>query len=161
MRFLARNRLIAALARGTVVVEAAGRSGALNTANWATRLNRTLMGVPGPVTSASSVGVHAQIRAGAMCLVTGGADVLELIGESGEHLAEPEQRVQTARDRLGARQRQVLDAVPVSSPAQVDSIARVAGMRLLDVSSTLTKLERAGLVTGTQHGWRLTAAAHA
>ena len=40
IRFLARNRLIAALTRGTVVVEAAARSGALNTANWAGRLNR-------------------------------------------------------------------------------------------------------------------------
>ncbi len=61
LRFLARNRLIAALTRGTVVVEAALRSGALNTANWAARLNRPLMGVPGPVTSAPSQGVH-QLR---------------------------------------------------------------------------------------------------
>ncbi len=86
VRFLARNRVIAALARGTVVVEAASRSGALNTANWAGRLNRVLMGVPGPVTSVSSAGVHEQIRAGAMTLVTSGADVLELVGHSGEHL---------------------------------------------------------------------------
>ena len=47
LRFLARNRLIAALSRGTVVVEAAVRSGALNTASWTARLNRPLMGVPG------------------------------------------------------------------------------------------------------------------
>ena len=58
LRFLARNRLIAALTRGTVVVEAALRSGALNTANWAERLSRPVMGVPGPVTSAPSQGVH-------------------------------------------------------------------------------------------------------
>ena len=49
-RFLSRNRLIAALTCGTVVVEAAVRSGALNTASWAGRLHRHLMGVPGPVT---------------------------------------------------------------------------------------------------------------
>ncbi len=64
IRFLARNRLIAALTRGTVVVEAATRSGALNTATWAGRLNRTVMGVPGPVTSVSSAGVHEQLRTG-------------------------------------------------------------------------------------------------
>ena len=64
-RFLSRNRLIAALTKGTVVVEAAARSGALNTASWATRLNRLLMGVPGPVTSAQSQGVHELIRTGA------------------------------------------------------------------------------------------------
>ena len=56
LRFLSRNRIIAALSAGTVVVEAALRSGALNTANWAGRLNRPLMGVPGPVTSAPSAG---------------------------------------------------------------------------------------------------------
>ena len=59
-----RNRLIAALTRGTVVVEAAARSGALNTANWAQRLNRFVMGVPGPVTSACSVGIHHLINRG-------------------------------------------------------------------------------------------------
>jgi hypothetical protein len=64
LRFLSRNRLIAALARGTVVVEAAVRSGALSTANWASRTGRVLMGVPGPVTSAPSEGVHELIRTG-------------------------------------------------------------------------------------------------
>ena len=61
-RFLTRNRIIVALARGTVVVEAAARSGALNSAMWATRLNRPLLGVPGPVTSAVSEGVHGLLR---------------------------------------------------------------------------------------------------
>lgn len=85
-RFLARNRIIAALGRGTVVVEAAWRSGALNTANWARQLNRLLMGVPGPVTSVTSAGVHDLVRSGAATLVTSGNDVLELVGPVGEHL---------------------------------------------------------------------------
>lgn len=86
-RFLARNRIIAGLTTGTVVVEAAWRSGALNTANWARQLNRGLMGVPGPVTSVTSTGVHELIRAGAAMLVTSGKDVLELVSPTGEHLA--------------------------------------------------------------------------
>ena len=53
MRFLARNRLIAAMSRGTVVVEAALRSGARNTASWALECQRPLMAVPGPVSSAA------------------------------------------------------------------------------------------------------------
>ena len=61
------------------MVEAALRSGALNTANWAGRLNRPLMGVPGPVTSAPSAGVHQLIRTGAATLVTSGAEVLEVV----------------------------------------------------------------------------------
>lgn len=76
-RFLARNRIIAALATGgTVLVEAASRSGARNTAAWATRLHRDLMGVPGPVTSAASHGVHELLMSGEASLVRGADDVL-------------------------------------------------------------------------------------
>ncbi len=155
IRFLARNRLIAALAAGTVVVEAASRSGALNTANWAGRLNRPLMGVPGPVTSVSSAGVHEQIRLGAMTLVTSGADVLEMLGAAGEHLVEVPRGPTTPRDRLTPRQRQVLDAAPVVRHAGPESIARVAGLGLLEVRAALEKLQRAGLVEGSERGWRL------
>ena len=83
IRFLARNRVIAAVARGTVVVEAAVRSGALNTASWAGGLGRTVMGVPGPVTSAPSAGVHQLIRARDALLVTSGEEVLEAVGPIG------------------------------------------------------------------------------
>lgn len=76
-RFLARNRLIAGLSAGTVVVEAAARSGALSTAEWTGHLGRPLMGVPGPVTSACSQGVHQLIRAGEAVLVTNGDEVIE------------------------------------------------------------------------------------
>ncbi|MEN8675465.1 DNA-processing protein DprA [Nocardioides sp.] len=161
IRFLARNRLIAALTRGTVVVEAATRSGALNTSTWAGRLNRVVMGVPGPVTSVSSTGVHEQLRTGAMSLVTSGSDVLELIGESGTHLVEPARAPETVRDRLTARQRQVLDAVPVAQGVGADSLARVAGLGLLEVRSALAVLQRAGLVMSDEGGWRITVLAHA
>lgn len=161
IRFLARNRLIAALSRGTVVVEAAVRSGALNTATWAGRLNRIVMGVPGPVTSVSSTGVHEHLRSGAMSLVTSGADVLELVGESGVHLVEPARAPTSVRDRMTARQRQVLDAVPVVHAAAPDAIARTAGIGLLEVRSALSKLREAGLVDQDEDGWRLTVLAHA
>ena len=85
-RFLIRNRVIGALSRGTVVVEAGLRSGALNTARHARDLGRPLMAVPGPVTSDVSAGCHKIIREwGAVC-VTGAADVVEMLtplGESG------------------------------------------------------------------------------
>lgn len=160
IRFLARNRLIAALTRGTVVVEAATRSGALNSASWAVRLNRVVMGVPGPVTSVSSAGVHEQLRLGSMTLVTGGAEVLELIGVAGDHLVEPARAPVTARDRLTSRQRQVLDAVPATVRAGPDSIARVAGLGVLEVRAALEKLKRAALVDSGDQGWRLTVEAH-
>lgn len=160
LRFLARNRLIAALTTGTVVVEAAVRSGALNTANWATRLNRSLLGVPGPVTSAPSQGVHQLIRTGAAVLVTGGADVLEAVGAAGEHLVETPRGRARSRDRLSTRQQQVLDAVPVSTAATVGSIARTAGLGTIDVGAELIRLEGLGLVECDQARWRLAALAH-
>jgi DNA processing protein len=159
IRFLARNRLIAALTGGTVVVEAARRSGALNTANWASRLNRHLMGVPGPVTSAASAGVHEHLRTGAMSLVTCGADVLEVVSPAGAHLVEPVWDEPTARDRLTRRQQQVLDAVPAVSAAGSDSIARTAGIGVREVRGALDALELAGFVSTDLDGWRLTESA--
>jgi DNA processing protein len=155
-RFLSRNRLIAALTRGTVVVEAAARSGALNTASWATRLNRHLLGVPGPVTSPQSQGVHELIRTGAASLVTTGDEVLEVVGEAGTHLATPPRAPSRRRDRVPPRDARVLDAVPLSRAAPVDSIATTAGMALLDVQSALRRLARDGLVELLPTGWRLT-----
>jgi DNA processing protein len=156
VRFLARNRLIAGLARGTVIVEAAVRSGALNTANWAQRLNRVAMAVPGPVTSASSQGAHHLIRSGAAELVTSGADVLELIGGAGRHLTADPRGPDTARDRLSVKQRQVLDAVPCAVDASAHSIAKVAGLGIVEVRKALGRLEQAGLVSGDDGGWQLT-----
>ncbi|MEO9324896.1 DNA-processing protein DprA [Nocardioides sp. C4-1] len=156
IRFLARNRVIAALSHGTVVVEAALRSGALNTASWTGRLQRPLMGVPGPVTSAASSGVHEQIRLGAMSLVTCGADVLELVAPAGERLVEPRRGVDTERDRLSTRRRQVLDAVPAAAAAGTDSIARTAGLGVREVRGALEHLETVGLAEHVDGGWRLT-----
>ena len=154
-RFLARNRIIAALARGTVVVEAAVRSGALNTANWTDRLSRRLMGVPGPVTSAPSAGVHQLIRTGAASLVTTGAEVLEQLGVAGDHALADPRAAPRARDRLRRRDAQVLDAVPVSSPAAADSIARTAGVGLVDTQAALGRLARDGFAIQTAAGWLL------
>ena len=155
IRFLSRNRVIAALSRGTVVVEAAARSGALNTASWTSRLNRPLMGVPGPVTSAPSEGVHQLIRSGAATLVTRADDVLELTGLMGEHLAEIVRAPTTARDRLTRRQQRVLEAVPVVHSAAAGSIARTAGLGVAEVDSVLEGLARCGLVERLPTGWRL------
>jgi DNA processing protein len=160
IRFLSRNRLIAALTVGTVVVEAAVRSGALNTANWAGRLNRPVMGVPGPRTSAASQGVHELVRSGAASLVTGPEDVLEVVAPAGEHLTEPARTPERPRDRLDHRQQQVLDAVPVAAAAPADSIARAAGLEVLEVRSALVRLARSGLVEPDGTGWRLAALAH-
>jgi DNA processing protein len=154
VRFLSRNRLIAAMTGGTVVVEAAVRSGALNTANWASRLNRVVMGVPGPVTSAPSEGVHELVRTGQAVLVTRGEHVLELVAPAGEHLHLPSRAPVTPRDRLDAVERRVLEAVPLVQPAPPSAIARTAGMATTTVVSGLGRLHELGWVTASEGRWR-------
>jgi DNA processing protein len=155
VRFLARNRLIAAMSRGTVVVEAAIRSGALNTANWAAGLSRTLMGVPGPVTSAPSAGVHQLIRARGALLVTDGHEVLEAVAPSGQHTLPLVQEPARPRDLLTAEQRQVLDAVPVRNGAPAEKIAHTAGLAPRRVEDALDDLRTAGFVEHARGRWRL------
>lgn len=155
LRFLSRNRLIAGLGRGTVVVEAAVRSGALNTATWTQRLNLPVMGVPGPVTSAPSAGVHQLIRARDALLVTSGAEVLEAVAPVGEHLLVEPRGAERPHDRLSLLDQQVLDAVPVSLPVAPASIARTAGLAVASVGEALTRLVDAGLVEHSLDRYRL------
>lgn len=154
VRFLARNRLIAGLCRGTVVVEAAVRSGALNTANWTVGLGRTLMGVPGPVTSASSVGVHQLVRSRGALLVTSAAEVLEAVGPVGSFLLPEPRGEERPRDRLGPTEQQVLDAVPLVRAAATDSVARTAGIHPQRTRQALDRLAAAGFVELEAGGWR-------
>lgn len=156
IRFLARNRLIAALSKGTVVVEAAYRSGAISTVNWAARMNRVVMGVPGPVTVATTAGVHQLIRNHVATLVTSGDDVLELIGKAGEHARDEPRGPDRPRDLLTFRERHVLDAVPVAQSAGVESIALVAGLGVVPVRRALEGLMQKGFVDRDHSGWHLT-----
>lgn len=79
-RFLIRNRLIAAISRATVVVEAAFRSGSLRTARDAAEIFRPVMAVPGPITSPTSDGCHRLIGERTAEIVTSIADFMELVG---------------------------------------------------------------------------------
>jgi len=157
VRFLIRNRLIAGLARGTVVVEAARRSGSLSTAGRACDLGRQVMAVPGPVTSAQSTGCHDLIRDAKATLVTSASDVLELLGRSGEHLAPLLRGRADPRDGLDETVRRVLDAVPVRTAVGVARIARTAGVSALVVQQVLPPLLVAGLVEQCDGAWRLSA----
>ena len=156
-RFLVRNRLIAALTRGTVVVEAAARSGAQATARRARMLGRELLVVPGPVTSAMSVGCHELLREreeGAT-LVTSAAQVIEAVGGIGVDLADPVERPTGPRDGLTDLAARVLDACPVRSGVSPERLAAIAGCDILDVLRVLPALELADLVQWTGTGWRL------
>lgn len=74
--FIERNRIIAGLCKGVIVIEADSKSGSLTTARFALEANRSVMAVPGPTTSELSSGTNALIRSGAV-LVRHGIDVLD------------------------------------------------------------------------------------
>jgi DNA processing protein len=156
-RFLVRNRLIAALTRGTVVVEAAARSGAQATARRAQRLGRSVMVVPGPVTSAMSVGCHELLRDPdlGVVLVANAAHVVEAVGRLGEDLADPPERPADPRDGLSDVACRVLDACPVRNGVSPERLAATAGCDVLEVVRVLPALELADLVEWTGTGWRL------
>jgi len=153
--FLVRNRVIAALSRGTVVVEAARRSGALNTARHARDQGRPLMAVPGPVTSTLSAGCHEIIRDwGAVC-VTGAWDVMEVLSFPGD---EPPGRARgpvLPRDALDPVTRQVLEAVPARAGRGPARIAVVAGVGFDTAMRCLGALAAAGFVERSDRGWRI------
>jgi DNA processing protein len=157
-RFLVRNRLIAALTRGTVVVEAAARSGAQATAQRARRLGRQVLVVPGPVTSAMSVGCHELLRdrEAEATLVASADHVIEAVGGIGTDLAPPPERPTGPRDGLSDLAARVLDACPVRSGVSPERLAAIAGCEVLEVLRVLPALELADLVEWTGTGWRLT-----
>ncbi len=154
-RFLVRNRLIAALSLGTVVVEAGLRSGSLNTARWAMDLDRGVMGVPGPITSTAAAGVHELLRQPGSLLVTDGGEVVEHVSTIGQALAPRKVGAVRSLDRLGLRARRVLDAVPRHRAASSLSIARAAGVCHEEVSALLDDLAALGAVTVVDGGWKL------
>ncbi|HXW46570.1 MAG TPA: DNA-processing protein DprA [Streptosporangiaceae bacterium] len=153
--FLVRNRIIAALARGTVVVEAALRSGALNTARHARDLCRPVMAVPGPVTSEQSAGCHELIREfGATCVTTAD-DVVDLLSPGEGTSTGPRFGPVVDRDRLGQVSRSVLEQVPVRGGRGPASIAVRAGVDVDTAVRELGLLAAAGFVQRCEQGWRL------
>ena len=156
VRFLARNRLIAAMSSATVVVEAALRSGARNTAGWALECGRPLMAVPGSVYSRASTAPHLMIRSGQAVLVTNAAEVMELVSATGQDTLPLASGPRRATDGLSETQLAVYEAVPARRRAAVGDIALAAGVSVPTCLSALSTLETAGLVEGDARGWLAT-----
>ena len=150
-RFLSRNRLIAALAGATVVVEAAHRSGALNTAHHAASLGRPLGAVPGPVTSAASAGCHRLLRETDAVCVTRGAEVRELLGD----IADAHRPADGGADQVRTDDRtRVLDALSARPARTVLEVAQRCGMAPEEVAGHLGLLQLDEVVEHRDGGWR-------
>ena len=159
-RFLERNRLIAALARHTIVVEARWRSGALNTARHAMEIGRTLWAVPGQINSPNSVGTNRLLRDGLAQTLTEAADILEYDAAAGfelgtEHESEWDWAASSsALDELTERQGRVWDDLSPRSYRGVDEIAAALGLSTRDVMADLFHLGRCGLAESSGTSWR-------
>jgi DNA processing protein len=153
-RFLQRNRLIAALAAVTVVVEARWRSGALNTAHHAESLGRAVGAVPGSVHSANSAGCHRLLRDGGAVCVTDAAEIAELASPSGEALPEPGAARAAEHDGLTLEDLILLDALPLRSTTSVEKLCAVAGLSTESVRAGLGRLGLLGLAVSERGGWK-------
>ena len=176
-RFLHRNRIIAALGVGTVVVEAAHRSGSLVTARLAAELGRVVMAVPGPVTSDQSAGAHELVRDGAT-LVTQASQVREACASltaasrelcgPGAATAIPGQRIRTARraptqsvrpaEPADPIEELLLEALPSATAdagADVFALARATGVGPDAVFAALGRLAACGRAVKAGGGWML------
>ncbi|MGC5381944.1 DNA-processing protein DprA [Micromonospora sp. DT68] len=155
-RFLIRNRVIAGGTVGTVVVEASARSGATQTARRAIYTGRVAMVVPGPVTSAMSVGAHELLREQPKArLVTGVAHVLEEVGRIGADLAPLARGPQRPADTLDDDARSLLEALPRRGVRGVDALAARAGVDLRTALRKLSLLEELALVVRREEGYAL------
>src|SRR5690625_1407930 len=154
-RFLSRNRLIAGMTRGVTVVEAARRSGALSTATWAAKLGRPVAALPGPVTSALSVGCHDLVRHGAGTLATDAAEVLDAVGRLGIDAAPEPVNPDTVRDRLPDDVAETPEALPDRATATAAQLSARTGFTEQECAAALSMLRDHGMVHRRGAGWQL------
>ena len=146
-RFPARNRIIAGMGLGVVIVEARRDGGAMITARLALEYGREVFAVAGPVHASGSEGPHALVRDGAR-LVTSAGDVLEDLGLASLHSAASwtQDPVPALVASLSPDERCVLGVLQ-AEPQLLDRIARLAGMPASATTAVLSRLELAGLAS--------------
>lgn len=159
--FPRRNRLIAGLARVTLVVEAGFKSGAINTASQALELGRTVAAVPGPIDEPRSAGANLLIRDGAV-LIAGVEDLLMLFGLStfaalrkGDEVRSPDI---AGRPSLAPEDSAILTALGVR-PLPSHEVAFATGLSVRQCSEGLLRLELAGIAVQDGGGYRRAAGA--
>lgn len=149
-RFLARNRLIAALSQGTVLVEAAARSGAKNTVNWSQRCHRTVLAVPGAVTSPLSDTCHALIRDQEALLVGSSAEIHAALSPVGQAMLFDAEGPRRRFDDLTQEQKRIYELIPGSGEITTGDLCLETGFDYPRTQLILSALIETGLVL--EHG---------
>ncbi|MBF4546801.1 DNA-protecting protein DprA [Corynebacterium afermentans subsp. lipophilum] len=157
-RFLTRNRLVAALTLGTVLVEAPFRSGALNTLKWVNAFNRTAMAVPGPVTDAQSLGANLAIQNNEAEMVLNAGQIHEQLSAVGEYSAEEQMEMQyppSVTQQLSRNELRIYDALPPAGRTgrEAEAVAADAGLSIALTVHILMDLSKRGLVERDKRVW--------
>ena len=157
-RFLTRNRLVAALTLGTVLVEAPFRSGALNTLKWVNAFNRTAMAVPGPVTDAQSLGANLAIQNNEAEMVLNAGQIHEQLSAVGEYSAEEQMEMQyppSVTQQLSRNELRIYDALPPAGRTgrEAEAVAADAGLSIALTVHILMDLSKRGLVERDKRLW--------
>jgi DNA processing protein len=141
VNFPRRNRVIAGLARVTVIIEAGERSGALITADFALEQGREVLAVPGSIMSPMSAGPNDLLKQGA-APVTSARDIVNVLNSETPLAEQPP--LARAMLELGPQESSVWEAL-AGDPRHVDEVARALGRAAGDVSATLAMLELKGM----------------
>lgn len=146
--FIARNRIIAGMSMGIVIVESPATGGSLSTANLADGYNRTVMAVPGRISDPTSFGTNNLIRSGKARLVLTANDIIEdmdwcaMQPHQGNNHATEDNKIA----ELTPQQRTVLDAISSSTTISLEELLACTSMTLGELSMTILDLEMEGYV---------------
>lgn len=160
-QFLERNRIIAALAGGVVVVEAPKISGSLSTANHASKISRMVMAFPGEVSSDNSTGTNELIKTKQAEIITNHLDVIELLAPLGQ--LPPEQKEisnHSIFDRLSDNAKLVFETLPLRGGFEIQEIVNRSGLDRVEVIAALSELEIFSAARKVTTGWVMDATAN-
>ncbi len=152
--FLARNRIIAALSKGVVVVEADLISGAISTANHANRLNRNVMAFPGNINSPKSAGCHNLVKSHQAELVTSAADILELISPIGIN-NQKSKEITSKFDTLEPEIKEFYGYLHLDNMKTYSELAKQSGFDELEVIKFLQTLQQNNFAYEIENSWGL------
>ncbi|MCX6806257.1 MAG: DNA-processing protein DprA [Patescibacteria group bacterium] len=139
--FPARNRIIAGISLATIVTEADAKSGSLITANFAIQANRTVMAVPGNITSLRSAGPNNLIKNGAQ-LITGASDVLAFLGMQSPQLVKVKPKADSKEEALvmGLLSEKSLTTQQIIDETKIDAVSIASIISLMEITGKIRNL---------------------